>query len=247
MKFKTSLFSRKLTTAVLFLLLPVVVTLGGCGGQGGSAPSKSLRMFSNCLFVGNNGADGIAVFGIDGTSGSLVSAGTIGNGTGNKARSVAVDSLSRFLYVANASISTMSGFSLHLATGSGTSISGSLFGTGSTPTDVVIDNRALFAYVANQGSSNVTIYAVGSSGDLAQTSSSPLNVVTPPTAIVVHPSGKFLYVATSSGIFGFIATSLGNLIPISLRSPLSTVSASSMVMAPSGAFLYATVRRATLW
>jgi 6-phosphogluconolactonase len=246
MPFKTWLFSRKLTTAVLFSLLPVVVTLGGCGGQGGSALSKSMRTFSNYLFVANNGADGVAVFGIDGTSGSLASAGTIANGTGNKARSVAVDSLSRFLYVANASTSTVSGFSLDLSTGSGASISGSPFGTGSTPTDVVIDNGVKLAYLGNQGSSNVTIYAVGSSGDLAQTASSPLNVITPPQAIVVHPSGKFLYVATSSGIFGFIATSLGNLTPISLRSPLTTVSASAMVIAPSGAFLYATIPSSSL-
>src|SRR4051794_31629510 len=229
-----SLNGRQVASVSLLIRATVVIAVSSvllaCGGIVGTAPSKTVRVFANYLFVANSGADTLTVFGIDESSGSLSSVGSIPNGNGNKPRALAVDAFSRYLYVANSANSTISAFSINLATGLGTLIPGSPFPTGTMPIAVDIDPQVRFTYVLNQDSATITMSSVATDGTLMQIASAALDPGMTPQSIVVHPSGKFVYVATNEGMVGFVLASSRSLARMSLQVALNTVNASSMAI-----------------
>ena len=73
--------------------------------------------------------------------------------------------------------------------------------TGTMPMGMAIDPAGKFLFVANQGSSSVSVFAI-SGATLKEVAGSPFTTIpagstipTGPTAVVVSPSGNFLYVA----------------------------------------------------
>lgn len=76
---------------------------------------------------------------------------------------------------------------------------------GTRPLSVAVDPNGKFVFVTNQGDNTLSVYALGSGGDLTAISGSPFAVANQPQGVTVDPSGKFAYVATDDGnVWGFV-------------------------------------------
>jgi 6-phosphogluconolactonase len=82
-------------------------------------------------------ANGVAVFAIDPSSGSLkrVKGSPFKAGSGNH---LAINPSGKFLYVANATTNDVSGFTVNATNGALTPVAGSPFAAGTTPLDIAI-------------------------------------------------------------------------------------------------------------
>ena len=123
------------------------------------------------------------------------------NGVG----SATVDSSAKYLYVTNPSINTISGFAINYSSSTNTigvnPIPGSPFapnsGTGSAPSQpmaAILDSTATHLYVANNGSSNVSLFSVGSNGALTSMTTPTASVGANPLQMLIDPNGNFLLV-----------------------------------------------------
>src|ERR1700722_336867 len=123
---------------------------------------------------------------------------------------MAVDPAGKFLFVANHSTSDVSVFLINATTGALTEAQNSPFssGKGIKPNVLTTDPGGKFLYVANTLDSNIT-----SQGEVDTYAISPVTgILTPPTAqpngivqipvnpigLIVHPSGKWIYVSGGS-------------------------------------------------
>jgi DNA-binding beta-propeller fold protein YncE len=116
----------------------------------------------------------------------------------------------QFAYVANEFSGDVSGYTIDPSTGALTPVAGSPFTAGAFPVSVAVDPSGKFAYVANGGSSfvsgNVSAYTIDpSTGALTAIAGSPFPAGEDPHSVVVHPSGKFAYVANvgSGNVSGY--------------------------------------------
>jgi len=140
----------------------------------------------------------------------------------------------------------VSGFKINASTGSLSSVDNSPFPANVFETLVIVDPSGRFLYSVNASTgANLTGFSINpTSGDLSQIQGSPWEVPTPsrdaPAALAIDGTGKFLYV--SSGILGLTGYSIsqtdGSLTPIT-NSPFGAgTTISSIVVAPTGSFLY---------
>ena len=113
------------------------------------------------------------------------------------------------------------------------------------PVDIASDHWGNHLYVANQGSHDLNAYFIDrSTGNLTQVSGSPFALAGIGHRVVVHPSGKFVYVSSASGssssfaINGFAVQSNGSLKPVP-GSPLVYSGSWSLAIDPKGRYLYA--------
>jgi len=161
--------------------------------------------------------------------------------------SVTIDPTGRFAYVANMSSDNISAYTINAVTGALTPIHGSPFPAGTQPVSVAVDPTDHFAYAANANTLNqgtVSAYLIDSTtGALTPVSGSPFDAGNTPSAVVVHPSGRFVYVTNRLGgntISGYsIDAATGRLAPL-LGSPFPVDAANSFSIAvdPSGQFAY---------
>ncbi len=130
--------------------------------------------------------------------------------TGQVPTGVAVDPNNKFVYSANFLSNNISGLTINPMSGTLTPIVGSPFAAGSSPISIVMHPTRNFAYVANESSSNISGYTIGHTGVLTELACSPFGGGTLPFSLVapfsnspiaVHPTGKFVYAATTQGIF----------------------------------------------
>ena len=109
----------------------------------------------------------------------------------------------QYVYATNAGSSGTSGVSTYTSA-SGQLTAGAAASTGSQPNSMAVASGK-YAYVANYGSNTISAYSI-SAGALAPLDMDPVTAGTQdtiatgtsPIAIVVHPSGKFAYVANYS-------------------------------------------------
>lgn len=150
---------------------------------------------SNC----SNSTKGcLSVYTINGDGSVAAVSGNPATGTNPVA--LAFNPAGTFLFVANQGSSNISVYSV-----SGTTlaeVAGSPFSTitpGVTnptqPVAVAISASGSYLYVANNFTSTVSIFSIGSSGALTQSTFGPYNVGLNPSALGITPTGSFLYVA----------------------------------------------------
>lgn len=107
-------------------------------------------------------------------------------------------------YVTNVNSDNVSAYAID-ATGALTPAPGSPFATGHNPLGAATDPFGRFVYVPNLiGSTSefgeLSAYAIdATTGALTPLPGSPFQIEPGPKAAVVHPSGRFLYVAFTSG------------------------------------------------
>jgi DNA-binding beta-propeller fold protein YncE len=175
----------KITRTVLMSC--ALLTLGACGGDGGSGGGSTVTytvggmvtgLTGSGLVLSNNGGDNLAVT----ANGAVTFATALSKGT---AYSVSASS-----QPTNPNQNCM----VRNGTGDGTITNADI-----TTVVVVCINVGRFAYVANSESNNVSAYTIdAATGALAAVAGSPFAAGTFPLFVTLHPSGKFAYVANNS-------------------------------------------------
>jgi 6-phosphogluconolactonase (cycloisomerase 2 family) len=206
------------------------------------------------LFAYDRQGPAIDVFSINPTDGALTMANGSPFSVGNLGLSgvLVTDTTGGFLY--DAGFFGIAGFSVNNVTGGLTSIAGSPFPGTVAPFGIVADPAGKFLYTPNLiGNPQATIsaFAIDSSnGALTTVPGSPFPTQTDgfSFSIAVHPSGKFLYADVgpeSNAVEGWtIDGTTGALTTVVPGSPFPVGNTpgpfiSSIVIDPSGKFLYA--------
>ena len=191
------------------------------------------------VYVANEGGftpTSLSMYTVDATTGTLTLIGTVA--TNDRATSVAVDPSGKFVYATNSSdIAGSSGsvsmYTINGSTGALTSIGH--IAAGINPFSIAIDPLARFAYVTNSGS-NISIYSTNSTTG-ALTSMGTLPESGP---LAFDPSGKFAYrIGPGDSVSAYAVNATTGVLTL-----ISTIGAgsspSSIVVHPSGKFVYVT-------
>src|SRR4051812_8817147 len=188
----------------------------------------------------NNFTDTISVFAVDASTGALTSVGSTPAGR-SSLRSMAVDPSGKFVYTTSGGSRTASfevdGFAIDGTTGALSPVPGNPFFAGTNPSFVTVDPSAKFAYVTNQASADVSSFAINTTtGALTSTGRAASGGA--PLSVVVHPSGRFVYVAGSGISVYTIDGTTGALTEIP-GSPFAAANGFfSIAIEPTGRFAY---------
>jgi 6-phosphogluconolactonase len=226
---------------------------GSAAGTVDAPLGMALNPSADLLAVGNLNGGGISVFRVNKTSGAITAVGGspfATTGGGFPARSVFHTS-GKFLYAGliASSTSDISGFSVDAAAGALTPLAGSPFhgqmmngGGGVNSLAVHPDGTYLYASGFFSG---IAGYAVDTaSGELAELTGSPFNAAGAffNSTLVVHPSGKFLFMADSdaNGVRVFPIAPDGSLGTEITGSPFASgTGAKDIALDPNGKYAYA--------
>jgi len=185
----------------LFRCLFLVVMISGCS----STPSKTNVPPPpsgpvNFIYTANTG-------GASGTAAALISNPTTGALTaivgspfsaGSSSFALAADPGGKFLYVVNYFSGDISGFSIDQTTGALSELATSPVAAEVGVDALAIDPRGAFLYAVSERSGNLYEFSIDASGALHSLASSPVSIslgTTASRAIVIDPSGKFLFVS----------------------------------------------------
>jgi 6-phosphogluconolactonase len=172
------------------------------------SPPANMAFAGGLLFVAAPSFSQVFVYSV--TSGNLTPVGGSPFSMTDGVGSVTVDSSAKYLYVTNPSINTTSGFTIQYSSSTNTisltPIPGSPFApnasTGTTPSQpmrAILDSTATHLYVANNGSSNVSLFSVGSNGALTSMSTATAPAGGSPLQMLIDPNGNYLLVGNVSG------------------------------------------------
>ncbi len=157
----------------------------------------------------------------------------------------------RFLYSSDSSGNRIYEYNIDPSTGVITPTTQGSVVTGSQPGRIATDLGGYRLYVVNIGSKDVEGYFINrSDGSLQPVPDAPGVVAGIPIAVVVHPSGDYIFVAstvssTENYIYTFAVQSNGSLLPVA-GSPVPTQdNPSAEAIDPTGNFLYVAPVQAT--
>jgi len=214
-------------------------------GAASSPNAVAANPAGTLVFVAEYGPGKVGVFSV-GAGGSLTEVANSPFASGANTYDVRVDPSGRWLYAANDGAANVSGFSIDAATGALSGLSNSPYGAGNDPSYTAVAPSGQFAYVANEADGTVSGYSVTNGVLSSLGSAAPLLASntgsTFPYAVVVDPSGKYLYSA-NSGTDGVSALSINGAGGLSIvtNSPFSSGTGSSpysLAIDPKGRFLY---------
>ena len=227
------------TSSLCYLLLAFLLTvvIAGCGGNSNTTAS------SNPPGSTGSGSGGGSGSGSGSGSGGGSGSGSGGNGGGSGGGStpstqILVVSESKGLNTPGA----LGGFKIDPNSGQLSGVSGSPFPLADSPTFTAVDPAGVFLFAAHESTNSfgTTVYKIDpSSGAISSASENP----GVDGLMLVHPTGKFLYVADashfSSTVSAFTISSSGQLAAVA-GSPFSTGSMvpDSITIDPAGRFLY---------
>jgi 6-phosphogluconolactonase len=208
------------------------------------------------LFAGDYGADVVAGFSINNSTGALSPIPGGLTSTGMEPRGIALDPSSKFLYVTNQLDDSVSSFTLNSTFGALAPVPGSPFALpgNSQPEAIAVHPTGKFVYAALFNSDGVAGFSVDSATGVLSTiggspfASEPLQF-TQPNSVFIHPSGKFLYVLNllDGTVTAFTIDPTSGALTVISGSPFSTPPGQfgsvgvqgPIVVDPSGTFLYA--------
>ncbi len=172
------------------------------------SPPANLAFANGLLFVAAPSFNQVFVYSVSSGNFAAVAGSpfTVSDGVG----SVTVDSSAKYLYVTNPSLNTISGFTIQYTSSANTiafqSIPGSPFApngtttsTASTPISAILDPTATHLYVANNGSSNVSLFSVGSNGALSSMTQVAAPAGSNPLQLLIDPNGNYLLIGNVGG------------------------------------------------
>jgi 6-phosphogluconolactonase len=137
----------------------------------------------------------------------------------------------KFLYTTNSGADSISLFNI-AADGTLTTATKPA-ATGSAPRDAVIDPSGQYLLVTNTLSNNISVYSIDSgSGVLTEVPGSPFFANAGPTAMLITPSGKFVYVVNPLGYISAFSFSGGVLTQVA-GSPFAAGSGVSAITVDS--------------
>ncbi|HXO33995.1 MAG TPA: beta-propeller fold lactonase family protein [Candidatus Acidoferrales bacterium] len=203
------------------------------------------------LYVANALSNNISVFSIDATNGTLTPVVGSPFSINLSPKNMQLAPSGKFLYVSAPSQPTgvVAVFSVNAGA---LSLVAFTLTADNNPAGLAIDPSGSFLYTANATASSISIYCIvpapctrqpaGPSGTLQSVAQSPLaDTFQHPVALIVDPTGKFLYVANqgSNNISTYSITS-GTGFPVVITdSPFGTESQPSFLVAdPNGKYLF---------
>src|SRR5277367_2895443 len=206
------------------------------------------------LLVTNSFSDDVSVFAIDASSGALSEVAGSPFYANTTPTQIAITHSGEFVYVTNPSIGMVTGFSF--SGGVLTQLPTSPILSGAGAGALTVDAGDQFLYVANPSASNappnqstngnISGFAINSSsGELTLIAGSPFTSAegpNGPTAIIVDPSGRFVYAVsegTSSSIWCFTITSNTGQLTAVANSPFSLAAGGLFALVdPIGNYFY---------
>jgi 6-phosphogluconolactonase len=202
------------------------------------------------LFACGAGNSSTEAFSIDAKTGVLtpISGSTLPL-QGFPGCTLSMDPTGKFLYIATSA--GVSAFTLNPGSGVLSSVAGSPFSDGSVLRESAMDpfGKFLYAISNNTTSNTISVFSINSSsGALTPVAGSPFQMAINGLAysVVVHPSGKFLYVSfpQSEEIAAWSIDNSTGAITVIPGSPFpsgvtSGDAPNSLLVTPSGGFLYA--------
>lgn len=220
----------------------------------------AVELFGEYVYVANGGGSGVYGFSIASATGTLtaISGSPFPGGAGP--RGIVVDTSGEYVYTANRTDNNVSGYVVNASSGVLTAVPGSPFAIPSSseqapgPQKLTVDPTGKFLYVTDHLTGDIAGFTINTStGALTLMSGSPFsdeetpNIDIQPFAIVVAPSGKFVYVTnhgtSTISVYSVNSTS-GALTPVS-GSPFAIPPPSECnaqpygaAIGPSGQFLY---------
>ena len=188
---------------------------------------------------------GLATYGI-GADGTLAAVASRSDSPGAGA-AAAVTPDGRFVYLASGpSQSRISTFSVSSATGALSPMAVNALAASDTvfPGDagMAISPNGDFLYLSSRSTlGRIEAYTISSStGVLSPVNGSPFASPGSPKELVLDPSGKFLFVATGSGVAAYAVDASTGALTAVAGSPFGFSSMAHVAVDPSGHFLYAT-------
>jgi 6-phosphogluconolactonase len=159
----------------------------------------SMDSSGSFLYASNNGSNSISVYSIDSSSGVLTEVAGSPVATNTGPNLLTVSPTGKFLYVLDTNLQLVTVYPIS----SGALQSGTSFPVGVAPFAMAIDPTEHFMYVVNAGTNTITNGTVSeftinsASGALTLVPGTGAPTGTTPIAILIHPTGKNLYVANS--------------------------------------------------
>ena len=239
----------------LFTISPYSVPVEMARTPSGTSPTLLVMdTAGQFLYVANSGSQNISVFSIDSTSGVLTAVGSPFQ-VGIAPLNMSIAPAGNFLYVTGASpqAGTPGYIEVLGINTSATPVLSFIAITqpGSSPYGLAISPNGNYLYTANFGDNTISEFTINTSGSatngvppggLTPISGSPIGeTYTGPVSLMVHPSGKYLYVANqqaSGNVSGYNIGSDGSL-SLLTSSPYPTSAQPSFVASDvSGNFLF---------
>jgi len=221
--------------------------------SGPSGPRDAVvELFGKYVYVANGNASGVYAFGIDSTSGALAAISGSPFAGGSGPRGIALHTSGKYIYTANRNDNNVSGYSIDDGSGVLTAVPGSPFAVPSGsesqpgPQQLTVDPTGRFLYVSDHLTGDISGFTIdGTTGALKLISGSPFSdqdgqeSFTQPFALVVAPSGKFLYVTNhgSSTISVFSVDAVSGALAKITGSPFAIPPPSECSARPFGAAL----------
>jgi 6-phosphogluconolactonase len=174
------------------------------GSPFGTGTPRAIAVSPNQQFVYTANADSsntIGEYTVNTATGALTSVGTIA--CGDSPYSVAVDPSSRFVYAVAIDTDAVCAFAINATTGVLKAIAGSPFTADIVaPDSVAVDPTGRFLMVAEgccADTAGITVYTITpATGKLTAVKGSPflpVSGVSEPSAVIVDPTGRYVYVA----------------------------------------------------
>jgi 6-phosphogluconolactonase len=239
---------RYLLVLLIVTALQVTVSCAGSNHiQIGCSPCANSKHF---VYTANGAGNPSTVSALtsDSSTGVLTPVSGSPYNTGMGSRALVKDPVRAHIYVANTQSGDISSFSMNTTTGVLTPLLGPT--TVEAGVDAIaIDPLGQFMYVVSGNSANVWIFSIASSGALTPLSGTPIvisNSGVVSSSVLIDPSGKYLYVTTSStssvgSVFGFSRdTTTGRLVVLPGFSIPVAGQVNHGVFDPSGKFLLLT-------
>jgi 6-phosphogluconolactonase (cycloisomerase 2 family) len=189
-------------------------------GQGTLVSSIRFDAVGNYAYLGQTqsgmlGAP-ILICSVDFGSGNLSVAGSIQPASNGEVYQIAVSPAGSFLYSSNSTGNVINAFAIGAISGHLTEILGSPYPTPNGPSSLVVHPSGNFLYVANENqiyqsteqssqyTGSISAFSINSvNGTLRQVSGSPFAAGTNPVSVVLDPTGRFAYSASSKYTGGF--------------------------------------------
>ena len=190
---------------------------------GGSNPyAVTIDPSGKFLLVTNSSlSNSVSVFSIDSGSGALTPVAGSPFFANDTPSEILVTPSGDLVYVSNPRIGSVTAFTFSASTGALTQVPGSPFASGAGASGLATDGSGSFLYVANTSATNPGSTTIGNissfainktTGVLSSVPGSPFTsaVGSGPSALVVDPSGRFLFATTPGGNFSVWAFALGS-------------------------------------
>jgi YVTN family beta-propeller protein len=193
--------------------------------------------------VANGGDNTLSVYSADGTTGALTALGTASAGA--EPSSISMEECGRFAFVANRAANSVSSYAISAANSTATLVANSGIYSPS-PFGIAIQPGCRgHVWVVNNSANTVSTYAYDSVTGLLSANATVASGLSP-SALAVDIGGYYLYAANEAGnsvsaykVDGFYnGNGTGALTPVANTLTYSILSPRSLVVDPSGKFLY---------